>query len=227
MQITREKLCKMIDHTNLKAFACRQDFEKLCEEARRYNFAMVAVNPAPVRLCKSLLTGSGVHVGAAISFPLGQETFGTKVFSAENAIENGADEIDYVLDLGELKNGNWGYIEKEMDGIVSVCRKHQVISKVIFEICYLTKQEIARTAEIARKIGPDYIKTSTGSGTYGATAEAVHIMKETAGDKIKVKAAGGIRSWETCKKLLAAGAERIGTSSSVKILAEYDAAAGR
>ena len=221
-EITREQLCGMFDHTNLKAYAKREDFEILCREARENHFAMVAINPAPVSLCKQLLEGSGVHVGAAISFPLGQETIEMKVAAAKQAILDGANEIDYVVNLGEIKNLNWNYIEREMSGMVTLCREENVISKVIFEICYLSEQEIVRLAQIAGKVLPDYIKTSTGFGTCGAIAETVRLMKQTAGEKVKVKAAGGIRDWASCAAMIDAGAERIGISSSLKILEEFD-----
>lgn len=224
--ITRQELCSMFDHTNLRACAKQEDFEKLCEEAKRNRFAMVAVNPAPVPLCKRLLEGSGVHVGAAISFPLGQESLPVKLFSANQAIQDGADEIDYVVDLGNVKNGKWEQVKEEMEKLVLLCRRQGVISKVIFEICYLTQEEIVRLAQIAKTVGPDYIKTSTGLGPHGATAEAVRIMKQNAGQKVKVKAAGGIRDWKSCAAMIDAGAERIGTSSSLKILEEFDAAYG-
>lgn len=221
-EITRRQLCRMFDHTNLKAYAGKQDFEILCQEARENHFAMVAINPAPVALCKRLLEGSDVHVGAAISFPLGQETIEMKKLDTRQAILNGADEIDYVVNLGEIKNGNWSYVEKEMDAITEMCRRHHVISKVIFEICYLTEEEVVRLAQIAKTVGPDYIKTSTGFGTHGAIAETVGLMKQTVGEQVKVKAAGGIRDWAVCAAMIDAGAERIGTSSSLKILEEFD-----
>lgn len=220
--ISAKELAAMFDHTNLKAFASEQDFELLCREAAENHFAMVAINSSPVALCKRLLEGSGVHVGAAISFPLGQTTVETKVFETENAIQNGADEIDYVLNVGELKQGNLDYIRREMESIVAVCRKNRVICKVIFENCYLTRDEIRSAAQIAREVGPDFIKTSTGFGTGGATVEDVRLMKETVGDKVRVKAAGGIRDLDTCLAMIEAGAERIGTSSSLKILEEYN-----
>ena len=160
--ITKEQLAGMFDHTNLKAFATDADFEKLCKEAADNHFAMVAINSVPVALCKKLLKGTGVHVGAAISFPLGQTTIETKAFETQNAIDNGADEIDYVLNVGQLKQGNLEYIRREMETIVGICRKHNVLSKVIFENCYLTKEEIKAAAEIAREVKPDFIKTSTG-----------------------------------------------------------------
>ena len=220
--ISAKELAAMFDHPNLKAFASEQDFELLCREAAENHFAMVAINSSPVALCKRLLEGSGVHVGAAISFPLGQTTVETKVFETENAIQNGADEIDYVLNVGELKQGNLDYIRREMESIVAICRKNRVICKVIFENCYLTQDEIRSAAQIAREVGPDFIKTSTGFGTGGATVEDVRLMKETVGDKVRVKAAGGIRDLDTCLAMIEAGAERIGTSSSLKILEEYN-----
>ena len=222
--ITREQLCKLFDHTNLKAFADKKMIETLCKEAADGHFAMVAINSSPVALCKRLLKNTDVHVGAAISFPLGQTTTAVKVFEAEDAIANGADEIDYVINVGEAKMGNWQYIRSEMEAMVAACRKGGALCKVIFEICYLTMDEIRAIAKIARDVRPDFIKTSTGFGTSGATVEAVKLMKDTVGDAVKVKAAGGIRDWATCAAMIDAGAERIGTSSSLKILAEFDAA---
>ena len=221
--ITKEQLCRVIDHTNLMPYADRSTFEKLCTEAADHHFAMVAINSSPVALCKELLKGTDVHVGAAVSYPTGQTTIETKVYEAENAIHNGADEIDYVINIGELKNGNLKYIRKEMEAIVELCRKGNVISKVIFEICYLTDSEIRTLAEIAHEVRPDYIKTSTGTGPHGATVEALRLMKRLVCDAVKVKAAGVIRDWTTCAAMLDAGAERIGTSSSLAILAQYDA----
>lgn len=220
--ISRKELANMFDHTLLKPYATKQDFEKLCREADENGFKMVAINSAPVKVCRELLKDSKVHVGAAVSFPLGQTTIEVKMAEAKNAIMDGADEIDYVINLGELKNGNYEYIENEMKEIVNLCRDHHVISKVIFENCYLSKEEIVEVAKIANKIRPDYIKTSTGFGTGGAVAEDVRLMKSVVGDRVKVKAAGGIRSWDVCREMIEAGAERIGTSSSLKILEEYD-----
>ena len=221
--ITREELCRTFDHSNLKAYADEAAFRKLCDEAKENHCAMVAINSGPTALCHKLLEGTDIHVGAAISFPLGQTTIEEKVHETQEAIKNGADEIDYVLNVGEVKNGNYNYIRKEMEAIVGVCRSEGVISKVIFEICYLTEEEIIQIAKIAKEVKPDFVKTSTGFGTGGATVEAVKLMKQTVGDEIKVKAAGGIRSWADCKMMLDAGAERIGTSSTLKILEEFDA----
>lgn len=220
--ITREQLCSLFDHTNLKPYADEKMLKALCAEADENGCAMVAINSSPVRLCKNLLSNSKVHVGAAISFPLGQTTIAVKLYEAEEAIQNGADEIDYVINIGELKNGNYQYIEDEMKAMADLCRKHGVISKVIFEICYLTDEEIKKTAEIAKRVKPDFIKTSTGFGSSGATKEAVRLMKDTVGQDVKVKAAGGIRSWASCKEMIDAGAQRIGTSSTLTILKEFD-----
>ena len=219
--ITKEQLAGMIDHTFLKAFATHADFDRLCREAKENHFAMVAINSSPVAYCKSLLKGTDVHIGAAISFPLGQTDIETKVFETKKAIADGADEIDYVLNIGELKMGNTAYIQDEMERITEVCRQSDILIKVIFENCYLTKEEIKNAAEIALKVKPDFIKTSTGFGTSGALPEDVALMKEVVGDAVKVKAAGGIRDWATCKKMIDAGAERIGTSASLDILEQF------
>ena len=219
--LTKEELCRLFDHTFLKAYAQRADFEKLCNEAKEYGFAMVAINSAPVALCKEFLKGTDVHVGAAIGFPLGQTDIQTKCFETKNAIEDGADEIDYVLNVGKLKDGDLAYIREEMEAIVGICRQNGVLVKVIFENCYLTKDEIVAAAKIAKQVKPDFIKTSTGFGTGGATVEDVKLMKETVGNEVKVKAAGGIRNWSACKAMIEAGAERIGTSASLQILKEF------
>jgi len=220
-ELNREKLCKLFDHTYLKAYAQQKDFERLCDEARQYGFMMVAINSAPVALCKRLLSGSDVHVGAAIAFPLGQTSIESKCAETIEAINNGADEIDYVINIGKAKDHDYDYIKEEMEAIVKICKEHSVLSKVIFENCYLEKEEIRQLALIAKEVKPDFIKTSTGFGTSGAAVEDVRLMKETVGDEVKVKAAGGIRDWPTCKAMLEAGAERIGTSSSIKILEEF------
>ncbi len=220
-KLTVRELAAMMDHTLLKAYAVKDDFKKLCGEAAENGFAMVAINSSQVRTCKEFLKGTNIHVGAAMSFTVGQTEPDVKVFETKKAIEDGADEIDYVINIGELKMGHDDYIRREMEAVVKVCRENHVLSKVIFENCYLTKEEIVRAAKIAGEVKPDFIKTSTGFGTSGADAEDVRLMKEIVGDAVKVKAAGGIRDWETCKKMLEAGAERIGTSSSIKICEEF------
>ena len=220
--VTVEQLANMIDHTNLKAFADDAAFEKLCDEAKKYNFKMVAINPAQTLRCKKKLEGSPVHVGAAIGFPLGQTTLECKIFETKDAIEKGADEIDYVINVAELKNKNYDYIKKEMEEIVKICREAGKTSKVIFENCYLTDDEKRKVAEIAKEVKPDFIKTSTGFGTGGATVEDVKLMKSVVGDEVKVKAAGGIRDLKTALAMIEAGAERLGTSAGVAIVEEYN-----
>lgn len=219
--ITVEQLANMVDHTNLKAFADDAAFTKLCDEARKYNFKMVAINPAQTVRCKEKLKDSLVHVGAAIGFPLGQTTLECKIVETKDAIKKGADEIDYVINVAELKNKNYDYIKKEMEEIVKICKEAGKTSKVIFENCYLTDDEKVKVAEIAKEVKPDFIKTSTGFGTGGATVEDVKLMKSVVGDEVKVKAAGGIRDLKTALAMIEAGAERLGTSAGVAIVEEY------
>lgn len=218
----KKDLAQMVDHTQLRAYAVKEDFEKLCKEAADYGFKMVAINSYPVELCSELLKGTGVHVGAAIGFPLGQTTIENKVHETKQAIENGADEIDYVINIGKLKEKDYDYIEREMTEIVKACREKNILSKVIFENCYLTDDEKIKVSEIAAKVKPDFIKTSTGFGTGGATLEDVKLMKSIVKDEVKVKAAGGIRDLDTFLAMVEAGAERIGTSAGIEIMNEYD-----
>lgn len=219
--MTADQIAQMIDHTQLKAYAEDSDFEKLCAEAKQYRFKMVAINPYPVKFCAQLLKGSGVHVGAAIGFPLGQSTIEDKISETKRAILNGADEIDYMINITRLKAKDYGYLTHEMSGIVEACRESNVISKVIFENCYLTKGEIRKMSEIALGVKPDFIKTSTGFGSGGADIEDVLLMKSIVGAGIKVKAAGGIRCLSDFQAMVAAGAERIGTSAGIAILKEF------
>lgn len=218
MYYTIEQLANFIDHTDLKPYATREDIEKLCNEARKYKFKMVAVNSVQSRFCSKLLKDTDIHVGAAISFPFGQTSIESKVFETKDAIKNGANEIDYVINITELKAKNYAYIRNEMESIVKICRSNSVIVKVIFENCYLDKEEIAILCEIAKKIKPDFIKTSTGFGTSGAKYEDIKLMKSIVGDSVKVKAAGGIRNKDVFLKMIELGAERIGTSTGVPII---------
>lgn len=211
----------MFDHTQLAPDATEEMMKKLCDEAREIGTAMVAINPYWVPFCKEQLKGTDVHVGAAIGFPLGQNTLATKLFETRDSLEEGADEIDYMINQSKVKAGDWDYIEKEMREITEISHEFNAPCKVIFENCNLTKDEIRKIAEIAKKVGIDYVKTSTGKGKGGATVEDVKLMKDTVGDTCKVKAAGGIRDWETCRAMIEAGAERIGTSASLKILEEF------
>lgn len=220
MTWTVKEVAAMIDHTNLKAFATREDFQKLCDEAVQYGFKSVAINTYPVAMCREMLRGTEVLTGAAISFPLGQMTIETKVAEAKNAIADGCQEFDYVLNVGKVKEHDYAYIEEEMRQMVAAAREAGICVKVIFETCYLTEEEIIEVAKIASHIRPDFVKTSTGFGTAGAKAEHVRLMKEYAGPDVQVKAAGGIRSWEAAREMLEAGATRLGTSSGIKIIEE-------
>lgn len=221
--LTKESLAKYFDHTYLKAYATEEDLKRLCDQAKEIGAAMVAINTEWAQYCKEQLKDTDIHVGAAISFPLGQSGLASKLDECKNAIEAGADEIDYVINIGRAKMHDWAYLKDEMEQMVSLCHQHQKICKVIFENCYLEKEEIRQLALIAKEVKPDFIKTSTGFGTGGATLEDVALMIETVEGQVKVKAAGGIRDWATCKKMIDLGVERIGTSSSLKILEEFEA----
>jgi deoxyribose-phosphate aldolase len=218
--LTPEHLAQYFDHTLLRPHATVADFQALCEESRKYRFKIVAINPAPVKLCKLLLAGSDVHVGAAVGFPLGQNTREVKRLETVDAIENGADEIDYVVNITELKAGNYAFIEAEMAAIVEACRQKNIVSKVIFENCFLTQDEKKTLCRIALNVRPDFIKTSTGFGTGGATVEDVALMLEGVKGKVKVKAAGGIRDLNKTLQLIDMGVSRIGSTASVAIVNE-------
>lgn len=218
MKYTINDFARLIDHTNLHADATEDDMKKLCAEAKKYHFKMVAINQVQSHFCAEQLKGTDIDTGAAISFPLGQTTVACKLAETEDALKNGANEIDYVVNLTQVRAHNWAYIEDEMQKMVNLCHQHQVPCKVIFETCYLTKAEIKQLALVAKKVKPDFIKTSTGFGTAGATVANVRLMKETVGPDVKVKAAGGIRNTDDFLAMIAAGAERIGTSSGVKII---------
>lgn len=219
--LTSETLAKYFDHTQLAADATEEMMRKLCNEARELNTMMVAINPWWVPFCRKELEGTDIHVGAAIGFPLGQNTLETKLFETRDSLEKGATEIDYMINQSEVKAGNWDFVKKEMQEITDISHEYNVPCKVILENCNLTKDEIRKICEIAVETGIDYVKTSTGKGKGGATVEDVKLMKETVGDHCKVKAAGGIRDWETCKAMINAGADRIGTSSSIKIMEQF------
>lgn len=219
MKYTIDDFARLIDHTNLHADATEADMKKLCTEAKENHFKMVAINQAQSKFCAEQLAGTDIDTGAAISFPLGQTTIACKLAETKDAIENGANEIDYVVNLTQVRAHNWTYVEDEMRQMVDLCHEHQVPCKVIFENCYLTKDEIKQLALIAKRVKPDFIKTSTGFGTSGAKVEDVKLMKENVGPDVKVKAAGGIRNTDDFLAMIAAGAQRIGTSSGVKIIA--------
>ena len=221
MQRTLEEITQYIDHTLLKPYASKEAMQAFCNEAKELKVKMVAINSYYTKFCKELLKDTTIHVGAATSFPLGQTTIAVKAFETIEAIKDGADEIDYVLNLAKVKDGDFTYIKEEMETIVKICREAGIISKVIFENCYLTKDEIRKCAQIAKEVKPDFIKTSTGFGTSGALIEDVKIMLETVDGVCKVKAAGGIRDYKTFNEFINLGVERIGTSSTKTIIKEF------
>lgn len=228
-----DKLARLVDHTNLHADASAQDMQLLCNEATNWHFASVAVNQVQAHLCHELLESSDVHVDVAVSFPLGQTSIFSKVQETRDAIECGADEVDYVVNLTEVKNGNWDYVREEMECIVALCREGRgggmrgavepVVSKVIFENCYLTEAEKIALCQIASEVQPDFIKTSTGFGTGGATLDDVRLMREHTDPAVRIKAAGGIRTPEDFLAFVDAGVDRIGCSASVAIFEELAA----
>jgi deoxyribose-phosphate aldolase len=222
--LTPASLAAMIDHTFLKAYGSPAEIEKLCQEARQCQFAMVAVNPAEVVACVRLLKGSGVHVGAAVGFPLGQNTSTTKAFEIRDAIALGAEEIDMVINARALQAGDIDLVRREIRDLAEACRPANVISKVILETCYLTNHQKRQVCQIAVDEGADFVKTSTGFGSAGASVADVALMRSVVGNRAGVKASGGIRTLEAVKALIAAGATRIGTSNGVGILNELRAA---
>lgn len=213
---------KYFDHTILAASTTPAELKKVCDEARANGFCSVAVNTGMVKLCAEYLAGSDVLVDAAVGFPLGITTIPCKLFEAEEAIKNGAGEVDYVVNVGKVKCGDFDYIKDEMEQMVALCKKYNVCCKVIFENCYLTDDEKRELCKIALEVKPDFIKTSTGFGKSGATIEDVKLMKTMVGDAVKVKAAGGVRDLATCLAIIEAGAERVGCSSTLAILNDYN-----
>lgn len=216
--LTPELLASMIDHTFLKPFGQAADIEKLCGEALRYRFAMVAINPAETARCVGLLKGSGVRTGAAIGFPLGQSTSETKAFEMRDAIAKGAGEIDMVINVRALQSGDDARVLAEITDMAEVCRAQGVISKVILETCYLSDDEKRRVCRMACAAGVDFVKTSTGFGTGGATVADIRLMREMVGPKMGVKASGGVRTLDDALAMIRAGATRIGTSSGVALV---------
>jgi deoxyribose-phosphate aldolase len=210
-------VAKMIDHTLLKADATKEQIEVLCSEAKEYSFASVCVNPAWVSYASELLAGSEVDVCTVIGFPLGASTSAVKAFETKNAIENGATEVDMVINIGALKSGSSDLVEEDIRAVVEAA-KGKALTKVIIETSLLTEDEKVLACELAVKAGTDYVKTSTGFSTGGATVEDIRLMRNTVGPEIGVKASGGVRSTEDAQQMIEAGATRIGASSGVAIV---------
>ncbi|MBM7584731.1 deoxyribose-phosphate aldolase [Bacillus pakistanensis] len=210
-------LAKMIDHTLLKAETTKEQVEKLCMEAKEYGFASVCINPVWVKFSSGILSETDVKVCTVIGFPLGASTAKTKAFETKNAIENGATEVDMVINIGALKDGNDELVEQDIQAVVAAA-KGKALTKVIIETCLLTDEEKVRACELAVKAGADFVKTSTGFSTGGATVEDIALMRKTVGPALGVKASGGVRSVEDAKNMIEAGATRIGASSGVQIV---------
>ena len=209
-------LNKYIDHTILKATASSTDVQKLCEEAIEHEFYSVCVNGCYVADAKHLLQGTDVKVAAVVGFPLGAMTTAAKVFEAKEAVENGAGEIDMVINIAKLKDGEFEFVENEIRQIKEAIGDN--VLKVIIETCYLTDEEKVKACELSLAAKADFVKTSTGFGTGGATYEDVKLMKSVVGDNAKVKASGGVRDKETAQKYVDLGADRLGTSSGIEIV---------
>lgn len=210
----------MIDHTVLKADAKKEAITTLCKEAIEYHFASVCVNPTWVNYCAKQLKGSEVKVCTVIGFPLGANTSATKGFETSDAIKNGANEIDMVINVGAMKDGNYDLVQSDIEAVVKAA--NGILVKVILETCLLTKEEIKQACLLAKKAKADFVKTSTGFSSGGATVEDVALMKETVGDTMKVKASGGVRTYEDMVNVVNAGASRIGTSAGCKLVNQED-----
>ena len=207
---------KYVDHTTLKAMVQKKEIKKLCDEAKEYGFYSVCVNGANVPYAYSQVKDSGVKVAAVVGFPLGAMATDVKVFEAKKAIEDGASEIDMVINVGALKDGDYEYVEKEIAEIKKAIGDN--VLKVIIETCYLTDEEKVKACELSVNANADFVKTSTGFGTGGATFEDVELMKKTVGNKAEVKASGGVKDLDTAKKYIELGATRLGTSSGIEII---------
>jgi deoxyribose-phosphate aldolase len=213
-------LSHMIDHTLLKPDATQDEIARLCYEARKHGFASVCINPANVKLCGELLKGSDVLICTVVGFPLGATSIESKVFEAQKAIRDGATEVDMVINVGALKSHDYQLVQRDIASVAHVCHGDDAILKVIIEAALLSDEEKVAGCQIAKVAGADFVKTSTGFGPGGATAEDVALMRRVVGPKMGVKAAGGIRTYADAQRMIAAGASRIGASASVKIVGE-------
>ena len=212
----KAEIAAYIDHTQLKAFATAAQIETLCKEAAEYHFASVCVNPCHVAYAARLLKGTGVKVCTVIGFPLGANTPEVKAFETRNAIENGAQECDMVINIGALKDGNIDLVEKDIRAVVEAA--NGTLVKVIIETCYLTDEEKVQACQAAARAGADFVKTSTGFGTGGATPQDVALMRASVPETVKVKAAGGVHNYQEALAVIDAGADRIGASAGIAIV---------
>jgi len=228
VRLTRAELAQMIDHTLLRPDATHSDIRRFCAEAVEYGFGTVCVNPARVALAARELSGSGVKVCTVIGFPLGATSVAAKVAEAEQAAADGAVEFDVVLNLGALKERDLAYLKNELAGVATAARgvRRDAVIKIILETALLTDEEKLLGCRLAEGQGADFVKTSTGFGPGGATVPDVRLLRKAVGERLGVKAAGGIRDLATALQMVAAGASRIGTSSGVKIIQELEDEAG-
>ena len=215
------ELNKYIDHTLLKPEATKEQITKLCQEARQYDFASVCVNTCYVPLAKQLLAGSDVKVCCVVGFPLGAMDTVSKAFEAKTAVANGAQEVDMVINIGALKDKDYDYVTKDIAAVVEASKP--AIVKVIIEACLLTDEEKVEACKCSMNAKAEFVKTSTGFSTHGATPEDVALMKKTVGNVCKVKAAGGVRSYDDAMKMIEAGADRLGCSAGIKVMEEAKA----
>ena len=215
------ELNKYIDHTLLKPEATKEQITKLCQEARQYDFASVCVNTCYVPLAKQLLAGSDVKVCCVVGFPLGAMDTVSKAFEAKTAVENGAQEVDMVINIGALKDKDYDYVTKDIAAVVEASKP--AIVKVIIEACLLTDEEKVEACKCSMNAKAEFVKTSTGFSTHGATPEDVALMKKTVGNVCKVKAAGGVKSYDDAMKMIEAGADRLGCSAGIKVMEEAKA----
>lgn len=216
MKLLKVNIAELIDHTLLRAGATRNDIRRLCEEARKYCFKSVCVSSGNVALCKKHLCNSGVKICSVVGFPLGSSSAQAKAWEARRAVKDGADEIDMVINIGALKSGDYTAVYKDILEARKAAKNK--ILKVIIETCYLTRNEKVKACRLAKKAGADFVKTSTGFGPKGASASDVRLMKKAAGPGMGVKASGGIKTLADARKMIEAGANRLGTSASVDIV---------
>ncbi|CAA7600810.1 deoxyribose-phosphate aldolase [Acididesulfobacillus acetoxydans] len=215
----KEKIAGIMDHTLLKPNVLDEQIEVLCAEAKEYGFASVCVNPTYTKKVRELLVGTRIRVCTVIGFPLGATTSATKIFEAQEALRLGADELDYVVNISDVLNGRFGEVRAEMSQFAQLKGGNsQVLVKIILETCYLSEDQITKLCVMAKSAGLDFVKTSTGFGSGGASTEHVTLMRHAVGQALGVKASGGIRTYEDAAKMVEAGASRIGASASVAIV---------
>jgi deoxyribose-phosphate aldolase len=217
-----KSIISKIDHTILKANATETEVKQICDEAKQYGFTVVVVNPCWIPFCKKQLEGTNICLVATIDFPLGQTLSTSKVSECQDAINAGADEVDMVMNIGKLLSGDETYVYNDIKSVADCCHKHGKKCKVILETCLLNTEQIVLACNIAEKAGADYVKTSTGFSSGGATVEVVTLMRKTCGPTIKIKASGGIQTLAHAQAMIAAGADRIGTSSGAAIARELE-----